>query len=346
MSVLTIASTWINAVLDGLERQGLSRTELTAHLDTSRDGRIGDSVRLEISQGRRIWLRAAQLSDDPLLGIRVGAHLPLRAASVVSVVRAHSLTFGASLRHLLRYQTLLSESGRFTADRHGLGVTLTYRPQAAAVAVHPLQIDSVVASALRGGPRPQRVWLTDRRERDPTPFAEALRCPVTLGAGRARIEYPVAALAMTQNGADAALRDINLAYAESLLTAQRRMDALCQSVRAAIVRLGPGRAGLEAVAAELGYAPRTLQRRLADAGVGFRTLFESARMEEALLLLGESDAAIEHIARLLGYSEASAFSRAVSRWWGASPRRLRRDGGGPGMASQSASNTSEAEFRQ
>ena len=47
-------------------------------------------------------------------------------------------------------------------------------------------------------------------------------------------------------------------------------------------------------------------------------------MEEALILLVESQASIAQISRLLGYSQTSAFSRAVSHWWGASPRGLRQ----------------------
>jgi AraC-like DNA-binding protein len=72
-----------------------------------------------------------------------------------------------------------------------------------------------------------------------------------------------------------------------------------------------------------------LQRRLAAAGASFSTLLEGWRMEEALILLVDSQAEIGQISRLLGYSEPSAFSRAVAHWWGASPRALRKARGAP-----------------
>ena len=324
MSALTIASVWINAVLDGLVREGLDRAALTQGLRVV-DGRAPDAGQIEVGLARRIWRRARALSDDPLLGLKVGSRLPVQAANVVSVIRAHSQTFEESLRHMARYQVLLSDSGRFVPTaRGGGGLRLTYEPSKAAVGIDPLQIDSVVAAASGRRPHPVLVQLVGRAEVDPAPFAVLLGCPVRMGAAQATIDFDAAALATSIPGADPALRDLNLAYAESLLAGRRRMDGLCQNVRAAIGKLGPGAADVASVAAEVGCSPRTLQRRLAQAGTSFKALLEGYRMEEALILLVESQASIAQISRLLGYSETSALSRAVSHWWGASPRALRQ----------------------
>ncbi|WP_374534613.1 helix-turn-helix transcriptional regulator, partial [Phenylobacterium sp.] len=80
-----------------------------------------------------------------------------------------------------------------------------------------------------------------------------------------------------------------------------------------------------AVAAELGLSTRSLQRRLGEAGASFTALRDEARMTEAMVLLSRSQLALPDLARRLGYSQESAFSRAVKAWWGASPRDLRRD---------------------
>ena len=324
MSALTIASVWINAVLDGLVREGLERAALTQGLRGVVDGRAPDAGQIEVGLARRIWRRARALSDDPLLGLKVGSRLPMQAANVVSVVRAHSGTFEESLRHMARYQVLLSDSGRFMPTAREGGLRLTYEPSKAAVGIDPLQIDSVVGAAAGRRPRPVLVQLVGRAEVDPAPFADLLGCPVRMGAAAATIDFDAAALATPIPGADPALRDLNLAYAESMLAGRRRMDGLRQNVRAAIGKLGPGAADVPSVAAEVGCSPRTLQRRLAQAGTSFKALLEGYRMEEALILLVESQASVAQISRLLGYSQTSAFSRAVSHWWGASPRALRQ----------------------
>ena len=248
---------------------------------------------------------------------------------MVSVVRAHSQTLEESLRHMARYQVLLSDSGRFVPTARDGGLRLTYEPSKAAVGIDPLQIDSVVAAAGGRRPHPTLVQLVGRAEADAAPFAALLGCPVRMGAVQATIDFDAAALATPIPGADPALRDLNLAYAESLLAGRRRMDGLRHNVRAAIGKLGPGAADVPSVAAEVGCSPRTLQRRLAQAGTSFKALLESYRMDEALILLAESQASIAQISRLLGYSQTSAFSRAVAHWWGASPRALRQARGVP-----------------
>ncbi|MBK7463418.1 MAG: helix-turn-helix domain-containing protein [Betaproteobacteria bacterium] len=60
--------------------------------------------------------------------------------------------------------------------------------------------------------------------------------------------------------------------------------------------------------------PRTLNRRLKDAGTSFRELHGVACHEMARQLLRDTRRNFSSIANLLGYSEESAFSRAFSKW--------------------------------
>lgn len=323
MPALTIAATWINAALNGLTREGLDRTALTAGLPGIEHGRVADTARVEISLVRRIWQRAATLSSDPLLGLKVGGRMAPQAANVITIILMHSPSLGEALPHALRYQRLLSESGRFIARPSPEGLRLVYEVTPAAVPIDPLQIDSVTAAMVAGGPPPRLVHLVGRAGDDAEAFAALLGCPVVLGATVGGIDYDAAALALPIVGADPALRDLCLAHAETMLVARQGMEALCQDVRAAIGKLGPASATLDLVAAELGCAPRSLQRRLNLAGAGFKSLLEAYRMDEALVLLCDSSASLVHMAELLGYSEVSALSRAVSRWWGATPGQLR-----------------------
>lgn len=324
MASLTVASTWMNAVLDRMAHEGLDRAALTADIRGIEGGRISNTARIEIQLSRLIWRRAAEMTNDPLLGLKVGGQLPAQAGNVVSVIRAHSPTFGDFVQAMLRYQSLLSEGGRFHIRSTARGVRLTYQPAASIIAMDPLQIDSGVASLVAYGPRASSVRLTGRGNQDPGAFTDMVGCPVRFGATHASVDYDHAALAQQTPGADPALLSLNVAFAESLLATHRTMDTLCGNVRAAVGRLGPRHATIEAVARQAGCSPRTLQRRLAAAGSSFKAIFDSHRMEEAHILLSKSRASVAQISERLGYSEASAFSRAVTEWWGISPRHLRR----------------------
>ena len=76
MAALTVASCWFNAILDGLERQGLERTQLTLGVRGIVGGRFPDTSRIELSPTRTIWGRARLLSGDPLIGVQLSIAAP------------------------------------------------------------------------------------------------------------------------------------------------------------------------------------------------------------------------------------------------------------------------------
>jgi AraC-like DNA-binding protein len=85
-----------------------------------------------------------------------------------------------------------------------------------------------------------------------------------------------------------------------------------------------GDPGLIAIATQLGYAPRTLQRKLQEAGTAYHILLDEMRRELSIYYLREQKIAVSEVAFLLGFSEASAFHRAFRRWMGVSPGEFRR----------------------
>jgi methylphosphotriester-DNA--protein-cysteine methyltransferase len=70
--------------------------------------------------------------------------------------------------------------------------------------------------------------------------------------------------------------------------------------------------------------PRTLNRRLRDAGTSFRALQNQARHDLARELLRDTTSDVAAIASLLGYTSVSAFVRAFSNWEGRPPMAWRR----------------------
>jgi AraC-like DNA-binding protein len=73
-----------------------------------------------------------------------------------------------------------------------------------------------------------------------------------------------------------------------------------------------------------GMSLRTLQRRLSEQGFTCGSLIDEARCHKARFLLQQTDAKLLDIALMLGYENASSFSRAFQSWNGISPREFRR----------------------
>ena len=88
--------------------------------------------------------------------------------------------------------------------------------------------------------------------------------------------------------------------------------------------LSEGRSELEHAAEILGCSKRSLQRRLAAAGVTYRELVSRLRFETAVDMLKRSEHPLNDIALELGYSDHSAFTRAFRHWSGIAPAEFRK----------------------
>jgi len=72
---------------------------------------------------------------------------------------------------------------------------------------------------------------------------------------------------------------------------------------------------------------RSLQRQLSREGTKFSELLDGLRCEVAREHLERCHTPIAGVAHLAGFSDVSAFTRATSRWFGATPARLRQQAG-------------------
>ena len=86
-------------------------------------------------------------------------------------------------------------------------------------------------------------------------------------------------------------------------------------------------ADLPTIATLMGQHPRTFQRRLGAEGARFEDLRDEARKELAQQLLSQQHLSLAQIGDMLGYADQSVLTRACQRWFGTTPKRLRRASG-------------------
>ena len=98
-----------------------------------------------------------------------------------------------------------------------------------------------------------------------------------------------------------------------------------KELRRLVVQMLPGgHPSLGRAARALGMSTRTLQRRLAEAGLCYSVLLDQARFERARCLLENPGERLCDIAAALGYADAGSFTRAFERWAGMSPSKYRK----------------------
>lgn len=111
---------------------------------------------------------------------------------------------------------------------------------------------------------------------------------------------------------------------EARLSAVGKPRRLVDRVRLVIdAQLASGDVSITAIARQLGVSGRTLRRRLDEEGCSFRELVHQCRMDAAERMLARRELSVTEIAAALGFSEASAFSRAFRRQRGVSPSGFR-----------------------
>jgi AraC-like DNA-binding protein len=84
-----------------------------------------------------------------------------------------------------------------------------------------------------------------------------------------------------------------------------------------------GQSKIELAAEAAGMTVRTLQRRLTESGISYTQLVNTARVDIAARWLQAGELTITEIARILGYTDASNFTRAFRRQTGMTPQAFR-----------------------
>ncbi|MFD5177960.1 AraC family transcriptional regulator [Nocardia sp. NPDC058379] len=160
-------------------------------------------------------------------------------------------------------------------------------------------------------------------------LAEVLGAPPEFGRAQTVFTLDPAVLAQTLPQANAQTWSLCVAQCADLLQRRSARTGITAEVRELILPGGES-AGIaspptiEVVARELGTSPRTLRRRLTEAGTGFRALVDEVRCTLAEEMLTGTPLSIDDIAIRLGYAEATPFIHAFKRWTGTTPSAYRR----------------------
>ena len=281
----------------------------------------------------RLFERAARVLGCPDFGMRLAALQGRGGASgPLYVAMRHSPTLGAALGYAAAH-TAASTTGTVMTlehDREQRTMFLRFDVVAAGLADQQRQVLEHgltlllhhVQTLTNGRVRPREAWFTHAPLAPPATYRAFLGCPVQFGQAMTGLQFAEADLAIAVADPDPWLYELATSYIarETPVTA----PALARRVRGVIERLLiEGCYSLAAVAKRLALHPRTLQRRLADEGVVLEALKDAVRRDMAQRYLAEPGVPLQRIAELLGYSEASALTRACNRWFGEPPRVLR-----------------------
>ncbi len=274
---------------------------------------------------------AVARSGDAALGLLVGERLAVGTHGVVGHAVVHSRTLGEALDVLVRYAALRMPLLAFERQPDGDGdewlVVTPLAPLGAAqrplLDATLLAIHRLLATLAEGPPPVVRVALPHRLGRD-RGFATALfGVPVDDGAAVAGLRLAAGAPQRTLPSADP--EAFALADRQCREDLARRDGGRTLAERLRGLLSGPliATADVDVCARLLATSPRSLHRRLAAEGMGFREIVDGVRRERAERLLRDG-LRVEDVAAAVGYGDVANFRRAFRRWTGVAPAAWRQ----------------------
>lgn len=181
--------------------------------------------------------------------------------------------------------------------------------------------------------RPGEIWLAHCSPPDPQAYEDFFGCPVRFNMPYSALLFPEADLQLrvTRNERGTARKTregcgipkagepelhVDLGPAPPFALQVKRLLRVLLAIRCCSA---PEAADL------MNVHPRTLNRRLAEAGLTFRRLADDARFDYARTLLHETEMSLTQIATAVGYADPSTFNRRFMKRAGLPPGRWRND---------------------
>lgn len=320
---MTTASSWVRALLSSAQacnlepRALLERAGVDEATVADRDGRVPTASYL------RLFEVAALESKDPSFGARVARTIDGAAFGLLGFVVASAPSLREGLARFGRYSRLLCDELSLSLVERGEETAIVYEMNGApsAPALFEMAMVHMVFTARRGTRNAfVPIALELRHRGEPRDLPDIVHAPVRFGRPEYAVRCETSSLSLPLRGYNPTLLSILESHAEKVLESLPNEADFVGRVRQIVKTLLPeGEPSLESVADRLGLGARTLQRRLREGGITFRTLVDEVRRDCALAQLERADTSVAEVAFSLGFADPSAFSHAFRRWTGRTP---------------------------
>lgn len=319
-------------LLEAIEAAGVNPDQVLHPVGLDRAAMSRPDGFIACSDFARVLAEAARATGDDCFGLHFGERFNPKDVGPVTYVMLNSPTIVDGFQNAARYLRVHNEAakvsfdieGRLAYARHALADPAIEAPRQHNEYSLALGLSLI---RLMAGSRwaPVEVHFAHPAPRQDSEHARLFGAPVSFGHAANAFVIEREFLDREVPAADPRLYPILKRYLEQVLKEMPQEDVLLASVRRAVGEsMRNGDPKLAQVAGRIAVGPRTLQRRLNDYDVDFKTLVDDTRRRFALNYLRDRGHTLAEIAYLLGYSEVSAFNRAFRRWTGSTPSDYRR----------------------
>lgn len=311
-----------------LESRGLASEPIFARAGIAAADRNDPLERLTSEEVTRLFAVCVEATGDPCFGLSVARYIHASNIHALGYALMASRTLWEFCLRLERYFAIVSQSVVMRAERTQDRAILTFDRRTQLCGETE---DAFLAFMFRfmrlllGKPLvPIRIDLMrDCPAPGPSAYEEAFGALPNFGCPQVTIEFAAGIVDEQLAGSCPDLAQFNDRIANDCLARLNRSDIVARTRAAIVEHLSSGHCTRGQVARDLGLSQTVLQQRLGERGTGFHELMDVTRHELAIGYLRQSGLSITEIAFLLGFADASNFSRAFKRWTGKAPSNFR-----------------------
>lgn len=322
----------LTCLFDEMALQGVSREALLAGTGVPQQGLEDPATRMSQPQKVALFRNVLRWSSHPGVGLRAGQRQRLSDFGVFGYAMSSSATLGEAVAFGIRHVKLAGpvleksfrvENGVAIFEGHdviALGTLLPLVSEFWFSSFHSL-----------GGRILERPFPTSRLLLPyPAPahaalYDEVFGCKVEFSARVMQWHFDASLLSQPCPNANPITADMCAGFCERMLQALGPDEPeLVRTIRKACLDSVGGFPGVDAMADRLHVSPRTLHRRLVEAGTSYQEILDDVRRRLAQEFLRDTGLSMEEVAERTGFSDASNFRKAFRKWTGEQPAEFRR----------------------
>ena len=328
VSQTTVAS-YMQAFVSALEARGIDPAVVFDEAGISIQVTSDPLKRISETDVGLLFQASVKATDDPGFGIAVGERMQPGNLHALGFGLLSSSTLRDFYERICNYYQVVSQSADFKSyDTDGesilaatnLAATVCYETRDAWMTMMVRFLRFLYQQEVNP------LWIELSR---PTPasgaqlYTDYFKCPVRFGCAEDRVAMDSSVMDRQLSGANPDMAQHNDEIVMQYLAQMDHNDVVNRVRRYIIEDLASGLLSKQGVADKMHMSPRNLQLKLAAQDTTFQDTLDSTRMKLATGYIEQSHLAITEIAYLLGFSDASNFTRAFRRWFGVSPREYR-----------------------
>jgi AraC-like DNA-binding protein len=287
-------------------------------------------ARVSFDQFQRIDLKAAELSKDPFFGLKGAEYFRPAHLGALGFAWLASSSLRTAFQRMNRYARMIQEKLEIDLDEDARFFYV--RIEANQVAQNKrLQEEGQLSAMVKfcrvicgNSFSPAKVCFQQKKPDDTSYYYEFFRCPIEFNAPVTSLAIQLSDVDKRLTGSNDELARLNEHIVVKYLAHSAKND-IVNRVKAAILDgLSSGMVTEAIIAEGLHTTPRNLHRKLQKEGTTFKQLFNDMRRELALQYIQDRSKTLTEISFMLGFSEASSFSRAFKAWTGKPPSAARQ----------------------